>query len=72
MSMRWFFIFPRLQTLRQLFRMTLDVINPSFVIEDRQWQHSAIIIFHNYFTALWQDPQVCSALNSSYKSQDGL
>ena len=52
--------------------MTLDVINPSFVIEDRQWQHSAIIIFYNYFTALWQDPQVCCVLNSSYKSQDGL
>ncbi|KAI0302159.1 hypothetical protein BC826DRAFT_987563 [Russula brevipes] len=47
----------RLQTLKQLFRVILDVINPSFVIEDRQWQPSAIIIFYSYFTALWQDPQ---------------
>ncbi|KAH9180668.1 hypothetical protein EDB89DRAFT_1920409 [Lactarius sanguifluus] len=47
----------RLRTLKQLFRMILDVTNPSFVIGDRQWQSSATIIFHSYFTALWQDPQ---------------
>lgn len=47
----------RLQTLKQLFRIILDVTNPSFVIGDRQWQSSATIIFHSYFTALWQDPQ---------------
>ena len=64
-SMRWLFIFPSLQTLRQLFRIILDVINPSFAVEDRQWQPSAIIIFYNYFTALWQDPQVSYLLNHS-------
>ncbi|KAH9079531.1 hypothetical protein EDB83DRAFT_2343143 [Lactarius deliciosus] len=47
----------RLRTLKQLFRMILDVTNPSFVIGDRQWQSSATIIFYSYFTALWQDPQ---------------
>ncbi|KAH9966782.1 hypothetical protein BC827DRAFT_1153126 [Russula dissimulans] len=52
----------RLQTLTQLFRIILDVINPSFVIEDRQWQLSATAIFYNYFTALIQDPQVFSLL----------
>jgi hypothetical protein len=44
--------------LKQLFRIILDVINPSFVVEDRQWQPSATIIFYNYFTAMWNDPQV--------------
>jgi hypothetical protein len=48
----------RLRTLKQLFRIILDVTNPSFVIGDRQWQSSATIIFYSYFTALWQDPQV--------------
>ncbi|KAF8478567.1 hypothetical protein DFH94DRAFT_633058 [Russula ochroleuca] len=47
----------RLNTLKQLFRIILDVINPSFVVEDRQWQPSATIIFYNYFTAMWKDPQ---------------
>ncbi|KAI0273752.1 hypothetical protein BC834DRAFT_227074 [Gloeopeniophorella convolvens] len=47
----------RLRTLRQLFRITLDVINPSFIIEDRQWQSSATAIFCSYFSAQWQDPQ---------------
>ncbi|KAI0306458.1 hypothetical protein B0F90DRAFT_1808156 [Multifurca ochricompacta] len=47
----------RLRTLKQLFRIILDVINPSFIVEDRQWQSSATIIFYNYFTALWQDSQ---------------
>ncbi|KAI9446343.1 hypothetical protein H4582DRAFT_1905062 [Lactarius indigo] len=47
----------RLRTMKQLFRIILDVTNPSFVIGDRQWQSSATIIFHSYFTALWQDPQ---------------
>jgi hypothetical protein len=54
----WLFIFLRLRTLKQLFRVILDVINPSFVVEDRQWQPSATIIFYTYFTALWKDPQV--------------
>ncbi|KAI9509630.1 hypothetical protein F5148DRAFT_1367050 [Russula earlei] len=47
----------RLHTLRQLFRIILDTINPSFVIEDRQWQLSATIFFYNFFIALIQDPQ---------------
>jgi hypothetical protein len=51
-------ILHRLRTLKQLFRIILDVTNPSFVIGDRQWQSSATIIFYSYFTALWQDPQV--------------
>lgn len=57
------FIFSRLHTLKQLFRIILDVINPSFVVEDRQWQPSAVIIFYSYFTALWQDPQVSGLLD---------
>lgn len=48
----------RLRTLKQLFRIILDVTNPSFVIGDRQWQSSATTIFYSYFTAMWQDPQV--------------
>jgi hypothetical protein len=48
----------RLKTLKLLFLIILDVINPSFIVEDRQWQPSATIIFYNYFTTLWKDPQV--------------
>jgi hypothetical protein len=50
--------------LKLLFRVILDVINPSFVVEDRQWQPSATIIFYNYFTALWNDPQVFILLDN--------
>jgi hypothetical protein len=55
--------FSRLKTLRLLFLIILDVINPSFIVEDRQWQPSATIIFYNYFTTLWKDPQVFVFLN---------
>lgn len=58
------FIFPSLDTLKLLFRIILDVINPSFVVEDRQWQPSTTIIFYNYFTALWKDPQVFIILDN--------
>ena len=57
-------IFPSLNTLKLLFRVILDVINPSFVVEDRQWQSSATIIFYSYFTALWNDPQVFTLLDN--------
>ena len=49
--------------MRLLFLIILDVINPSFIVEDKQWQPSAAIIFYNYFTALWKDPQVFVLLN---------
>ncbi len=52
------FILFRLNTLKLLFRIILDVINPSFIVEDRQWQPSTTVIFYSYFTALWKDPQV--------------
>src|SRR6266566_6270496 len=57
------FFFSRLKTLRLLFLIILDVIKPSFIVEDRQWQPSATIIFYNYFTTLWKDPQVFVLLN---------
>jgi hypothetical protein len=57
------FTLPRLRTLKLLFRVILDVINPSFIVEDRQWQSSATMIFNTFFAALWQDPQVLVHFN---------
>jgi len=54
----WFLILRRLRTLERLFRIILDVTNPSFIVGDKQWQSSATIIFYSYFAALWQDSQV--------------
>lgn len=62
--MPWLFIFPSLDTLKLLFCIILDVINPSFAVEDRQWQLSTTSIFYNYFTALWKDPQVFILLDN--------
>ncbi|KAI0322233.1 hypothetical protein OF83DRAFT_1279816 [Amylostereum chailletii] len=45
----------RLASLKRLFRIVLDVTNPAFILEDRQWRSSVICIFNAYFSALWQD-----------------
>lgn len=49
---------PRFDGALRLFRMVLDVINPAFQIEDRQWRPSVIEIFNHYFSCIWKDPTV--------------
>lgn len=48
----------RIQSLLWLFRMVLDVTNPAFVLDDRQWRSSIIDIFYHFFSALWLDDRV--------------
>ncbi|KAI0062284.1 hypothetical protein BV25DRAFT_1804358 [Artomyces pyxidatus] len=47
----------RLQAMKRLFRIILDVTNPAFNVEERQWRSSIICAFTYYFTAMWKDPQ---------------
>ncbi|THH16358.1 hypothetical protein EW146_g4274 [Bondarzewia mesenterica] len=47
----------RLQAVKRLFRMILDITSPAFTLEDRQWRSSTVCIFYHYFTSMWRDPQ---------------
>ena len=42
----------------RLHRIILDVTNPSFHVEERQWRSSVIEVFYRYFSALWVDDKV--------------
>ncbi|KAI0054105.1 hypothetical protein FA95DRAFT_1480391 [Auriscalpium vulgare] len=46
-----------LRRLDRLFRIVLDITNPAFNVEERQWRSSVSRVFIHYFTAMWQDPQ---------------
>lgn len=48
----------RLLAVTRLFRIILDIISPSFTVEDRQWRSSVIDIFYYFFTAKWADQSV--------------
>ncbi|KAG6814363.1 hypothetical protein H0H92_010949 [Tricholoma furcatifolium] len=45
----------RLLAITHLFRVILDVINPSFNIEDRQWRSSVADVFFYFFSSQWAD-----------------
>ncbi|KIP09568.1 hypothetical protein PHLGIDRAFT_67270 [Phlebiopsis gigantea 11061_1 CR5-6] len=45
----------RLETVLRLFRITLDITNPAFVVEDRQWGPSITDVFRHFFSAIWAD-----------------
>ncbi|KAG1756739.1 uncharacterized protein EDB91DRAFT_1332497 [Suillus paluster] len=45
----------RLLALDRLFRMTLDITSPDFVVENRPWKHSVIDLFYHVFEPLWID-----------------
>ncbi|TFY77906.1 hypothetical protein EWM64_g6106 [Hericium alpestre] len=47
----------RLQAIRRLFSIILDVTNQKFDVDDRQWRSSIISVFDRFFTSMWQDPQ---------------
>ncbi|KZT67735.1 hypothetical protein DAEQUDRAFT_712938 [Daedalea quercina L-15889] len=45
----------RLQAALRCFRVILDVTNPTFNVEGRQWRASVVIVFYRFFTCLWAD-----------------
>ncbi|KAG0707722.1 hypothetical protein DFH29DRAFT_594927 [Suillus ampliporus] len=45
----------RLLALDRLFRMTLDITSPDFVVENRPWKHSVVDLFYHAFEPLWID-----------------
>ncbi|KAL0946866.1 hypothetical protein HGRIS_013032 [Hohenbuehelia grisea] len=45
----------RLNTVNRLFRILLDLLNPAFVIEDRQWQSCVDDVIYYFFTSAWLD-----------------
>ncbi|KAF9464728.1 hypothetical protein BDZ94DRAFT_1255766 [Collybia nuda] len=47
----------RLLCITRLFRIMLDVISPSFVVEGRQWRSSVTVIFYYFFHSIWADEQ---------------
>lgn len=47
----------RLQAIVRLSRIVMDVISPSFEVEDRQWRPAIIDIFEHFFARMWADPQ---------------
>ncbi|THU91128.1 hypothetical protein K435DRAFT_727522 [Dendrothele bispora CBS 962.96] len=45
----------RLIALARLFRIILDITDPTFTIEDLQWRVNICDIFYYYFKTLWSD-----------------
>ncbi|KAG6909693.1 hypothetical protein DXG01_015894 [Tephrocybe rancida] len=45
----------RLLAISRLFRIMLDMLSPSFNVEDRQWQSCLSDVFYSFFTPLWVD-----------------
>jgi hypothetical protein len=51
-------VFFSLAAVLRLFRIILDINNPDFRVDDRQWRPNAIDIFSYYFSAAWADQRV--------------
>ncbi|KAI0035078.1 hypothetical protein K488DRAFT_44141 [Vararia minispora EC-137] len=47
----------RLKCLKQIFRIVLDVTNPEFSLDEKQWRTGVVFVFSRFFKAIWQDPQ---------------
>ncbi|KAH0583846.1 hypothetical protein H2248_009444 [Termitomyces sp. 'cryptogamus'] len=45
----------RFLAINRLFKVVLDVISPSFDLEDCQWRPSLADVFYYFFTSLWAD-----------------
>ena len=48
----------RFQTVSRMFRIILDINNPSFGVLDRQWKTCIPDIINHFFCALWLDDRV--------------
>ena len=59
LSIRKILIVGRLEAILRLFRITLDITSPAFVVEDRQWASSVTEIFRCFFSTIWTDEKVC-------------
>ncbi|EMD38403.1 hypothetical protein CERSUDRAFT_113558 [Gelatoporia subvermispora B] len=45
----------RVQSVLRLFRVILDITNPSLAVGDRQWRSGLIDIFQYFFSSMWRD-----------------